>query len=242
MTKKGRRPGGLTKAPSQGGPGLNSTKRIGKGGPTKSTKAKPGATTQSSQIFDEDTEERNDLESYDDYSILAAGDKSPFWNVSCINRTFDENFKNFQKGVNRNVSTVHVPINVYKQDIEINMTAYWTEQLNDQFRRNYDSDNELFWQYFCSSNGLFRRYPGAYWTVPAREDFFDCRLQSWYIMAAASSKDVLVLLDSSGSMTGSRLEIAKKLIESIMDTLSDNDFFNVFTFSNKVIIISSFLY
>ncbi len=220
--------------PSGGGlvtPSVNGTKRINR--PTKPTKAKGAATTPSSHMIYDDGDERTDLEGNDDYSLLMS-DKSPFWNVTCINRTFDENFKNFQKGVNRNISTVHIPINVYKQHIEINMTAYWTESLNDQFKKNYDSDNELFWQYFCSSNGMFRRYPGAYWTVPAKEDFFDCRLQSWYIMAAASSKDVLVLLDSSGSMTGSRLEIAKKLVESIMDTLSDNDFFNVFTFSNKV--------
>ena len=118
--------------------------------------------------------------------------------------------------------------------MNINITAYWTETLNDQFRKNYDEDNELFWQYFCSSHGLLRRYPGALWTVPHREDFFDCRLQSWYIMAAASPKDVLILMDSSGSMTGLRLEIAKKLIESIMDTLSDNDFFNILTYSNTV--------
>jgi voltage-dependent calcium channel alpha-2/delta-3 len=70
--------------------------------------------------------------------------------------------------------------------------------------------------------------------VPHREDFFDCRLQSWYIIAAASPKDVIILMDSSGSMTGLRLEIAKKLIESIMDTLSDNDFFNILTYSNTV--------
>ena len=58
--------------------------------------------------------------------------------------------------------------------------------------------------------------------------------QSWYIMAAASPKDVIILMDASGSMTGLRLEIAKNLIESIMDTLSDNDFFNIITYSNTV--------
>ena len=190
-------------------------------------------TTPSTNLMYDETEERTDLDFYDDYFMQNLQEK-PFWNITCINRTFDENFKNFPKGVNRNKSTIHVPINVYKQDITINMTAYWTEALNKQFKDNYDKDNELFWQYFCSSHGLLRRYPGALWTVPHREDFFDCRLQSWYIMAAASPKDVLILMDSSGSMTGLRLEIAKKLIESIMDTLSDNDFFNILTFSNTV--------
>ncbi len=162
------------------------------------------------------------------------GGESPYWNVSCINRTFDETFRMVPKGVNRNLSTIHVPTNVYKKESAINMIAYWTEALNEQFKKNYDEDPEIFWQYFCSSNGLFRRYPAAYWTVPANEDFFDCRLQSWYTMAASSPKDVLILMDRSGSMTGLRLQIAKKLIGAIMDTLSDNDFFNILTFSDNV--------
>ena len=156
-----------------------------------------------------------------------------YWDIPCINRTQDENFKSVQR-INRNRSTVQVPINVFKQDIAINMTAYWTEALDEQFKRNYDADNELFWQYFCSTQGLFRRYPAAYWSVPGGKDFFDCRLQTWYIMAAASPKDVLILLDTSGSMTGLRLEIAKKLIEFILDTFTDNDFFNILTFANTV--------
>ena len=98
---------------------------------------------------------------------------------------------------------------------------------------NYAADKDLSWQYFCSSTGLFRRYPAAYWTAPQLEDFFDCRLQSWYIMAAASSKDVLILLDTSGSMTGLRLEIATKLVAALLDTLTDNDFFNVITFATE---------
>ncbi len=158
-----------------------------------------------------------------------------YWDIPCINRTYDENFKSVQR-INRNRSTLQVPINVFKQDIAINMTAFWTELLDEQFKKNYDNDNELFWQYFCSTQGLFRRYPAAYWSV-SQKDFFDCRLQTWYIMAAASPKDVIILLDTSGSMTGLRLEIGKKLIEFILDTFSDNDFFNILTFSNSVILL-----
>jgi hypothetical protein len=206
-----------------------------KKGTTSRTTSTTAASTTTLSLIDDDQEERQDFNTYDYYTIMDTyQDKPKFWNISCVNRTFDENFKVFPKGVNRNMSTVQVPTNVYNQELAINLTAYWTEALNEQFKKNYDEDNELFWQYFCSSHGLFRRYPGAYWTVPEREDFFDCRLQSWYIMAASSPKDVVILLDVSGSMTGLRLEIAKKLISSIMDTLTDNDFFNILTFSNKV--------
>lgn len=173
--------------------------------------------------YEDDSEDEEDDESIDEL----------YWDIDCINRTHDENFKSVQK-VNRNQSTIQVPTNIFKLDLSINMTAYWTEELDTQFKTNYDNDNELYWQYFCSSNGMYRQYPGAYWTVPKKEDFFDCRLQSWYMMAAASAKDILFLLDISGSMTGLRLEIGKKLIEFLLDTFSDNDFFNIILYSDTV--------
>jgi len=37
----------------------------------------------------------------------------------------------------------------------------------------------------------------------------------------------VILLDSSGSMKGLRIEIAKATVEKILDTLGDDDFFNV---------------
>ncbi len=48
-----------------------------------------------------------------------------------------------------------------------------------------------------------------------------------YIQAATSPKDIVILLDASGSMTGQRMEIAKATVEKILDTLSDDDFFNI---------------
>ena len=55
------------------------------------------------------------------------------------------------------------------------------------------------------------------------DDVYMCR----YIQAAASPKDMVILVDSSGSMKGLRMEIAKATVEKIVDTLSDDDFFNV---------------
>ena len=41
------------------------------------------------------------------------------------------------------------------------------------------------------------------------------------------------MLDLSGSMLGQRFEIAKQTIEAILDTLSDNDFFNIMPVASK---------
>lgn len=45
-----------------------------------------------------------------------------------------------------------------------------------------------------------------------------------FIQAAASPKDIVVLLDISGSMTGLRKSIALSVVYNILDTLTEDDF------------------
>lgn len=78
-----------------------------------------------------------------------------------------------------------------------------------------------------------RQFPASKWqTEPV--DLYDCRLRSWFMEAATSPKDVIILLDGSGSMTGQRLDIAKHVVNTILDTLGTNDFVNIFTFGDEV--------
>lgn len=39
----------------------------------------------------------------------------------------------------------------------------WSEALDEQFKKNHDFDMSSKWQYFCSSDGFFRVYPGRYY-------------------------------------------------------------------------------
>lgn len=62
-------------------------------------------------------------------------------------------------------------------------------------------------------------------------DLYDCRTRPWFIEAATCAKDIIVLMDNSGSMTGMRNTIAKLVVKSILDTFGNNDFINVLKFS-----------
>jgi voltage-dependent calcium channel alpha-2/delta-3 len=59
-------------------------------------------------------------------------------------------------------------------------------------------------------------------------------MKHWYTNAASSSKDIIILMEQSGSMNLSRLFIAQDVVRNILDTLSVNDYVNVFTFNDSV--------
>lgn len=135
----------------------------------------------------------------------------------------------------------------------------WSEALDTVFKQNYKSDPALSWQYFGSETGVLRHYPGKYffallhfinkhisifflfsaklWQSRDNEieiDVSDCRKTSWYIETATCSKDVIILLDNTGSMHGFHNFLAQLTIKSILDTFSNNDFFNIMTFNETV--------
>ena len=64
-------------------------------------------------------------------------------------------------------------------------------------------------------------------------DMFDCRLRSWYLQAATCRKTVIILMDTSGSMKGLRMKIARSTVHQILDTLTDDDYFNIIKVKNE---------
>ena len=59
-----------------------------------------------------------------------------------------------------------------------------------------------------------------------------------YIKASASPKEIVILLDTSGSMTGLRKEIAKHVVLNILETLSEDDFVTIYKFSKHPTVCS----
>ncbi|XP_034442819.1 voltage-dependent calcium channel subunit alpha-2/delta-4 isoform X1 [Hippoglossus hippoglossus] len=145
----------------------------------------------------------------------------------------NEHFNNLP--VNMQQSDIQVPTNVYNKDPNILNAIYNSEALNDVFIGNFKKDPTLTWQFFGSSTGFFRIYPGIKWTPDSNGvAAFDCRNRNWYIQAATSPKDIIIMVDISGSMKGLKMTIAKHTINTILDTLGENDFVNVIAYTDYV--------
>uniref|UniRef100_A0A674EBA5 Calcium channel, voltage dependent, alpha2/delta subunit 3 n=1 Tax=Salmo trutta TaxID=8032 RepID=A0A674EBA5_SALTR len=145
----------------------------------------------------------------------------------------NDHFNNLS--VNLSLSVVQVPTNMYNKDPAIVNGVYWSEALNKVFVDNFEKDPSLIWQYFGSAKGFFRQYPGVKWHPDEHGVIaFDCRNRKWYIQAATSPKDVVILVDVSGSMKGLRLTIARQTVSSILDTLGDDDFFNIIAYNQEM--------
>ncbi|XP_078371550.1 voltage-dependent calcium channel subunit alpha-2/delta-1-like isoform X2 [Oculina patagonica] len=145
----------------------------------------------------------------------------------------------FKNAISFNRSVVHVPTDVYDGASEIVNGISWTSALDTVFDSNRHDDPSLSWQYFGSDKGFMRTYPAKYWddNNPNHVDLYDARRRPWYIQGATSPKNIIILIDASGSMHGVPMRIAKLSAQNLIDTFGDNDFFNVVYFNNKAYVL-----
>jgi uncharacterized protein YegL len=102
----------------------------------------------------------------------------------------------------------------------------FSEALDRTFIEN-DPQKNLPWQYFGSNTGYHRQYPASF-----RGSDYDPRSRPWYTGASSGPKDVLLILDVSGSMgEANRLALMKDAATTVLKSLTVNDYVNVVTFS-----------
>ncbi|CAH1252963.1 CACNA2D2 [Branchiostoma lanceolatum] len=135
----------------------------------------------------------------------------------------------FKQHVNTSYSVVKISDEVPRDDNATVNTVVSTSGLDEVFRNNSKEDPLLRWQYFGSSNGLLRLYPGREWDTNFAGFYndYDPRIRPWYIAATSGAKDVVVVLDCSHSMIGEKFDIAKAVSKTILNTLTKQDFVNV---------------
>uniref|UniRef100_A0AAY5KIS0 VWFA domain-containing protein n=1 Tax=Esox lucius TaxID=8010 RepID=A0AAY5KIS0_ESOLU len=144
----------------------------------------------------------------------------------------DPNFPN--KKVNYSYSAVQIPTDIYKGSPVILNELNWTQSLEKVFIDNRREDSSLRWQVFGSATGVTRYYPAAPWSSTQNKiDLYDVRRRPWYIQGASSPKDMVIIVDVSGSVSGLTLKLMKNSVVKMLDTLSDDDYVNVARFSEK---------
>ena len=74
--------------------------------------------------------------------------------------------------------------------------------------------------------GWIRRADGRAAVVPGTSgnSVYDPRFRSWYVAAASGPKDVVIVIDVSGSMgINGRMGIAQAAAKKVLDTFTESD-------------------
>ena len=102
---------------------------------------------------------------------------------------------------------------------------------NQVAQKEYDDTSRVAFQYFGTQDiGGFAQWPwGQYCTGS-----YDPRFRPWYSTAASGPKDVVIVVDISGSMSnGNRVQMAKDATKKVIDTLAWTDYATVVTFGSS---------
>ena len=110
---------------------------------------------------------------------------------------------------------------------------HWTRNLEGAFKNELSVSLEtitLRWQYIGTPSGYFRGYPGDAQETCAS---YDPRIRPWYVAATSGPKNVILVIDVSGSMGEfGRLDLAKDAAITVINTLTNFDYVGVVIFSD----------
>merc|ERR1719295_563917 len=141
-------------------------------------------------------------------------------------------------------STYRLPNNVDYTDEHImkdaavsHMLESTMVDLHDEYCVDDDGTTSYCSMYFGTINGLFRVFPGTEMSKSDNGEYnsYDPRFRPWYVSAASGSKDVVILLDISGSMLqNGRMALAKDAVVSVLKTLGQSSLVSVVAFNHDV--------
>ena len=88
--------------------------------------------------------------------------------------------------------------------------------------------------YYGSDDGIFRIYPGYLQQCSRGASDYDPRNRPWYAAASSGPKDIILVLDTSGSMKNAgRMDIMKDAAKRVIGTLGVSDYFAVIEFNSS---------
>eukprot|EP00977_Amphora_coffeiformis_P015581 scaffold4562_cov178-Amphora_coffeaeformis.AAC.10 len=145
--------------------------------------------------------------------------------------------------VDFSISTVRIPSDlVFGQysnptDPQVIETVCYTQKMDEWLQAKQAQDQE-YWDdlgvapwafYFGSHTGVLRLWPARH---AATCGDYDPRVRPWYVAASSGPKNVIMVLDTSGSMQGLRMNLLKEAAKRVVDTLTVSDRIAIVPFSS----------
>lgn len=155
----------------------------------------------------------------------------------------DDRIKDFTIPVTR-VARAKTGADGNPTDPQVIEAICYSRQLDSYFREKHESDLEYWTQlgvptpqrYFGSNHGTMQIYPARY---AERCDNYDPRLRPWFVAASSGPKNIMLLLDVSGSMqTDDRIGSLKHAAKVIVNTLTVTDRVVIVPFSDTATTIA----
>jgi len=85
----------------------------------------------------------------------------------------------------------------------------YTQGLETTFKSLATGDSDLKWMYYGTMEGVMVNYPGFFWG-DCEGSTYDPRERPWFVSGATGPKDVIIVIDKSGSMRyNNRMEYAR---------------------------------
>eukprot|EP01084_Bolivina_argentea_P291597 501159_1 len=147
----------------------------------------------------------------------------------------------YQDTVSITASTYKIPNGVSYDNENIQKDARMSQLLDNTMITLYNdhcvNKHEYCSMFFASINGIFRQFPGVKNSklIDGSYKNYDPRFRPWYVLAASGNRDIVILLDISGSMReNGRIKLAKEAAISVLNTLGSGSFVNVVAFSDII--------
>jgi len=124
------------------------------------------------------------------------------------------------------------------RDNQVIETVCFTQALDEYLTDKHDANIDYWdkidvpppWFHYGAHNGVFRIYPGRQTRSCGG---YDPRQRPWYIAASSGPKNVILILDTSGSMRGLRLELMKQAAKQVINSLTVGDRVAVVEFGSR---------
>ncbi len=99
---------------------------------------------------------------------------------------------------------------------------YVDDSVLDKMRENMQNNPVIKWQYFASEEGILANFPAFHDTADCKS--YDPRFRPFYVETATPEpKDVVLVIDTSGSMAPDRIVVAKEAAKTVLSTLNPRD-------------------